>query len=165
MICYHATLLSAIYIIDHPYSHQWLSAPQSHWWRLLSSLLGRWRRSRRGCWWWAASLRINKEMLRFSLPVWMFLVTNQFVSIYRAAQVSSGTESDRRCGNLSHSLAGRWHETFPADLSRHLNNVRWWTSSSTDKMKSVDKKAYLHVSISAEASFPLAAKWIRMNFP
>lgn len=45
------------------------------------------------------------------------------IIVYRAVQVSSGTESDRRCDNPARLWAERWLLTFPADLRTYRISI------------------------------------------
>lgn len=88
---------------------------------------------------------------------------------HQAALVCDLSWADRRCGSFSQQTAGMSLETSPADL--------WIIPFETSQTSSMKLKVHketqvsalslvaLHVSMSAEASFPLVAKWIRINLP
>lgn len=59
--------------------------------------------------------------VRFLSEIWectcvLFRLPGLLIIAYPAVQVSSETESDRRCDNPAQLWAERWLETFPADL-------------------------------------------------
>lgn len=86
--------------------------------------------------------------IKFLSEIWeytwvLFCLLGTRINAYPAVQVSSETESDRRCDNPAQLLAERWLETFPADLwSYSICNVAVTRTRGTDKSRAAYMSQY-----------------------
>lgn len=87
------------------------------------------------------------------------------ISTDPAALASFGTESGRRCDSPSQPLADKWHEISPEDLFKRSEEQFITYVLPRHCTGQYSFMLCLHVSMSAEANFPLTPKWIRMNLP